>query len=333
MKKALITAEIDGHTIEELNNLGFEVEVTGWGQRHEALSEKEIIARIADINLLVVEVEQITEQIIRSASKLELIHVCRSGPGNVDLETATACGIPVLATPGRNADSVADFTVGMLLGITRKISTADQYLRSQGWSVDNEIPYFHFRGPEFAGKTIGLIGCGAIGKAFLKRMQGFMMRTLIYDPYVKPENLAGGGELVDLDVVLEQSDFIVILCPLTPETRDMIGSDEIAKLKPTSYLINPARAAVVNEDALFKAVESRRIAGAALDVFWQEPMPVDSPWRSVKNVLITPHIAGASDEVRMHQGDMLIEDLRILRSGGIPQRVVNPSAVKVRKPI
>ena len=333
MKKALITAEIDDHTIEELNNLGFEVEVTGWGQTHEALSEKEIIARTADIALLVVEVEQITEQIIRAASKLELIHVCRSGPGNVDLEAATARGIPVLVTPGRNADSVADFTVGMLLSITRKISTADQHLRSQGWSVDNEIPYFHFRGPELAGKTIGLIGCGAIGKAFLKRMQGFMMRMLIYDPYVKPETLTEGGELADLDVVLQQSDFIVILCPLTAETRDMIGSDEIASLKPTSYVINPARAAVVNEEALFEAVESRKIAGAALDVFWQEPLPSDSPWRSLQNVLITPHIAGASDEVRTHQGNMLIEDLRLLRSGEIPQRVVNPSAVKDRKTI
>jgi D-3-phosphoglycerate dehydrogenase len=159
------------------------------------------------------------------------------------------------------------------------------------------------------------------------------MRTLIYDPYVKPETLTEGGELVDLDVVLRQSDFIVILCPLTPETKDMIGSDEIAKLKPTSYVINPARAAVVNEEALLKAVENQKIAGAALDVFWQEPLPVDSPWRSLQNILITPHIAGASDEVRTHQGNMLIEDLRLLRSGKIPQRVVNPSSVKDRKPI
>jgi phosphoglycerate dehydrogenase-like enzyme len=333
VKKALITAEIDDHTIEELNDLGYEVEVAGWGQTHKALSEQEFIARVADIALLVVEVEQITEQVIRSASKLELIHVCRSGPGNVNLEAATACGIPVLVTPGRNADSVADFTVGMLLGITRQISSADEHLKRGGWSVENEIPYFHFRGPEFAGKTIGLIGCGAIGGAFLKRMGGFMMRTLIYDPYVKPETLTEGGELVDLGVVLQQSDFIVILCPLTQETMDMIGSDEIAKLKPTSYLINTARAAVVNEKALFEAVESRRIAGAALDVFWQEPLPMDSPWRSVKNVLITPHIAGASDEVRTHQGNMLIEDLHLLRSGEIPQRVVNPSVVKDRKPI
>ena len=333
MKKALITAEIDDQTVEELMNLGFEVEVTGWGQTHIALSEQELIARTADIALLVVEVEQITEHIIRSASKLELIHVCRSGPGNVDLETANERGIPVLATPGRNADSVADFTVGMLLGITRQISSADEHLKRHGWSVENEIPYFHFRGPELAGKTIGLVGCGAIGGAFLKRTQGFMMRTLIYDPYLKPETLAEGGELVDLDVVLQQADFIVILCPLTPETKDMIGSDEIAKLKPTSYVINPARAAVVNEEALFEAVENRKIAGAALDVFWQEPLPVDSPWRSLQNVLITPHIAGASDEVRMHQGTMLIEDLRLLRSGEIPQRVVNPSAMKDRKPI
>ncbi len=333
MKKALITAEIGDHTIDELKDLGFEVEVAGWGQTHETLSEQEIIARIADIALLVVEVEQITEQIIRSASKLELIHVCRSGPGNVDLEAATERGIPVLTTPGRNADSVADFTVGMLFGITRQISSADGHLKRGGWSVENEIPYFHFRGPEFAGKTIGLIGCGAIGGAFLKRMGGFMMRTLIYDPYVKPETLTDGGELADLDVVLQQSDFIVIFCPLTSETRDMLGSDEIAKLKPTSYLINPARAAVVNEEALFKAVENRKIAGAALDVFWQEPLPVDSPWRSLQNILITPHIAGASDEVRTHQGNMLIEDLRLLRSGRTPQRVVNPSAVKDRKPI
>ncbi len=333
MKKAFVTAEIEDHTIEELQDLGYEVEVGGWGQTHEALSEQEMIARTVDVALLVVEVEPVTAPIIRSASRLELIHICRSGAGNVDLDAATARGIPVLATPGRNADSVADFTVGMLLGITRHISSADEHLKHQGWSVENDIPYFHFCGPELGGKTIGLIGCGAIGKAFLKRMGGFMMRTLIYDPYVDPETLVDVGELVDLDSVLCEADFIVILCPLTPETEGMIGPDEIARLKPTSYVINPARAAVVNEEALYLAIENRKIAGAALDVFWQEPLPVDSPWRSLRNVLITPHIAGASDEVRTHQGNMLIEDLRLLRSGKIPQRVVNPSSLKERRPI
>ena len=324
MKKALITAEVDETTVQQLGQLGYKVDLAGWGQTRKALSSQELISRVVDIQLLVVELEKVTAEIIHAAPELETIQVCRSGPGIVDVDAATERGVKVLIAPARNADSVAEFAVGMLLGIVRELAAADRHLRIDGWYVGDDIPYFHFRGPELKGKTLGLIGCGAIGRAFLDRMRGFSMQVLIFDPYIRDEDVAKFGKLAALDTVLQEADFIIILCPLSRETEGMIGANEIAWMKPSSYLINPARAAVVDEKALHTALVGKNIAGAALDVFWEEPLPTDSPWLELDNVLLTPHIAGASNNVRVHQGRMLIEDLKALLAGECPDRLVNP---------
>lgn len=326
-KRALITAEVYPETVAQLEALGYEVSLAGWGQTRQAMSEQELITRLTGVHLLMVEVEQVTADVIAAASVLELIHVCRAKPTIVDLEAATARGIAVLSAPGRNADSVADFTIALLLNLARNINRAERHLRSHGWLVEGELPYFHFRGPELEDKTIGLVGCGAIGRAILRRLHGFGVHVLIYDPYLPRRAARSLGELVLLDELMHLADFVLVLCALTEETRAMIAEEQLGLMKPTAYLINTARAAVVEEQALFNALQAGKIAGAALDVFWKEPLSPESEWLCLENVLLTPHLGGAADDVRKHQGNMLLEDLRALRAGETPARLANPQAL------
>lgn len=326
-KKALITAEFDPAAISRLEAMGYQVDLAGWGQTRRALSPQALAAMLPGVALLIVEVEQVSAQVIDAAPDLEVIAVCRARPVNVDLAAATAAGIPVLCTPGRNADSVADFAVGLLLCLARNICRAERHLRGRGWMVNgDELPYFHFRGPELSGKTLGLIGYGAIGRAFARRMRGFELRVLVYDPYVSQVE---DGELTSLDRLLREADIVSLHVPVTEETRGMLGAAELALMKPTAYLINTARAAVIDEDALFDALANGRLAGAALDVFWDEPH-IAARWFTLDNVLLTPHLAGAADDVKVHHSAMILEDLQALRAGQMPARVANPLALEKR---
>ncbi|MCP4166946.1 MAG: 2-hydroxyacid dehydrogenase [Chloroflexi bacterium] len=326
-KRAMVLSEFDADAIPGLEKLGYEVVLGGWGQTRHTLSEEALIDLVGDVALLVVEVEQVTAKVIAAAPQLKYIAVCRGVPVNVDVAAATARGIPVLNTPARNADSVADFALGLILVLGRNICRADRHVREYGWHVDGEIPYFHFRGPELAGKTLGLVGCGAIGRGLARRARALGMIVAIYDPYLSQEALGDLGQLTSLDPVLSQSDFISLHVPVTPETRGMIGGAELRRMKRSAYLINTARAAIIDEQALFAALQEEQIAGAALDVFWQEPLPPDSPWRELDNVLLTPHLAGASDDVKVHHSAMIVENVRALQQGSRPSRIVNPEVL------
>ena len=166
---------------------------------------------------------------------LEAIATCRAGPVNVDVKAATARGIPVLTTPARNADSVADFALGLMLSLCRKIHRAERHLRQKGWMVHGDkLPYFHFRGPELSGKTLGLIGCGAIGRALARRVRAFDMRVLVSDPYIDQASLGALGRLVSLESVLTQADFLSLHVPVTAETKGLLNADQLAMMKPTS---------------------------------------------------------------------------------------------------
>lgn len=326
-KRALITAEFDPVAVAQLEDMGYTVVLTGWGQTRQVMSTESLTGLVPGTSLLIVEVEQVSAEVIAAAPELEVIATCRAGPVNVDMAAATAQAIPVLTTPARNADSVADFALGLLLALCRNINRAESHLRRNGWLVeDKEIPYFHFRGPELAGKTLGLIGCGAIGRALAQRVQGFDMRVLVSDPYLNPDSLGDLGALVSLESLLNESDFVSLHVPVTAETRGMLDAERLAQFKPTAYLINTARAAVIDEEALFEALASGQLAGAALDVFWDEP-EIAPRWFSLDNVLLTPHLGGAADDVRVHQSAMIVEDLHALRKGDTPARLANPEVL------
>jgi phosphoglycerate dehydrogenase-like enzyme len=295
------------------------------------LSEVELMSLVPGVALLIVEVEQVSAGIIEAAPALEVIATCRAGPVNIDVAAATARGIPVLSTPARNADSVADFTLGLMLALCRNINRAERHLRQQGWLVNGkELPYFHFRGPEIFGKTLGLIGGGAIGRALARRVSGFEMPVLVYDPYLDQAALGELGRLAALDEVLAQADFISLHAPVTAETKGLLNARRLGLMKKTAYLINTARAQIVEEEALFEALANGRIAGAALDVFWNEP-EIAPRWFALENVLLTPHLGGAADDVKLHHSAMIIEDVQALAAGKAPGRLVNPQALRWRR--
>lgn len=322
--KALVTAEFPETALGELRDLGYQPSRAGWGVTRRELPRDELIQELDDAELLICELERVDGEVLDRAGALRLVASCRGEPTNVDLEEATRHGIPVLHTPGRNAASVADFVIGIMVVEARSIARSQEHLRRNGWNVSGDLPYFHFRGPELGGKTLGIVGFGAIGAEVARRaVEGFGMRAIVYDPYV--EAPPPPYRAVTLSELLEQSDVVSLHCPPTQETIGMIGSRELERMKPSAYLINTARAQIVDEQSLVDALGRRVIAGAALDVFWEEPLPRDHPLLDLDNVTITPHIAGAADDVRVHQAAMVLEDIARWHAGERPLRLANPA--------
>jgi phosphoglycerate dehydrogenase-like enzyme len=230
----------------------------------------------------------------------------------------------VLNTPGRNAASVADFTIGAMLALARGLSAGERHLRDVGWDVDGRLPYLAFKGPELAGKTLGLVGYGAIGRLVAQRARdGFGMAVAAHDPFAPPDPDVAW---LDIDELAEQSTFLSLHAPVTKDTVGMVGRAQLTALGPAGYLINTARADLVDEPALLQALKDRTIAGAALDVFWQEPLARDHPLLTLDNALLTPHLAGAADDVQRHHTEMISEDLARIAAGDRPVRLVNPKA-------
>ncbi len=325
--KALVTAEFPRDGLDELRALGYDPIHAGWGVTREALTQAQLIASLAETEVLICEVERVDAPVLAAAPTVRLVASCRGNPANVDLDAAADHGVTVLSTPGRNAISVADFTLGLLLEHCRNIGRSERQLREHGWMVDDDLPYFHYRGPELAGRTMGLVGLGAIGRLVSDRARGFGLSVVAFDPFVAraPE----GVRLMALDELLVRSDFVSIHCPLTPETRGLIGRRELELMRAEAVLVNTARAAVVDEKALLHALRHRNIAGAALDVFWEEPLPADHPIRDLDNVTITPHVAGAADDVKRHHARMIIDDVARWQAGEpLLHAVVHPQGVR-----
>ena len=311
--RALVTAEFPRDGLDELAALGYEPVQAGWGVTREAMSSDELIAALESSEVLICELERVDAAVLEAAPTVRLVASCRGNPTNVDLDAAAERGVVVLATPGRNAISVADFTMGLLLDHCRRIARSEQQLRERGWMTEGDLPYFHFRGPELAGRTLGLVGLGAIGRLVAERAHGFGMSMVAFDPFV--DSAPSDVRLMALDELLVHSDVVSIHCPLTPETRGLIGSRELGLMRTDAILVNTARAAVVDEAALLHVLRHRDIGGAALDVFWEEPLAPDHPILDLDNVTVTPHVAGAADDVQRHHARMILDDIARWQAG------------------
>ena len=250
--------------------------------------EEDFLKVIGEYDAVIVGADHMTAKVIEAGKKLKII--CKHGAGvdNIDCEKAKEMGIPVTNVPATNSDAVADFAFGLILNIARKISANAFEVKRGKWNKDI--------GVDVCKKTLGIIGCGAIGRRVAKRGQGFDMRVLGYDPYVKESANLSNIELVDLETLIKESDFISIHVPLTPDTRNLISSKEMHQMKKGAFIINTARGGIVDENALYQFLTNGHLGGAALDVTEQEPIQSDSPLLKLDNVIITSHIASYSKE-------------------------------------
>jgi D-3-phosphoglycerate dehydrogenase len=300
---------------QELQAINLKVE-KGGAAAYEPPAE--VYEAVRDADILITQFCPVPAGLIAAAERLKLLGVLRAGYENVDVAAATARGILVLNTPGRNADAVADYAVGMMLAEARNIARGHAGLKEGRWI--REYPNSGMI-PDMPGKTVGLVGIGEIGRKVAKRLSGFDVEILAYDPFVKEP--PAGVRMTSLGELMAASDFVTVHARLTKETEGMIGSELLGKMKRTAYLINTSRSALVDEKALYEALESGRIAGAAIDVFDLEPPGADYPLVRLPNVTVTPHMAGGSNDAFYNCPKLLAAEIAKLLSGGEPRSPVN----------
>jgi len=281
----------------------------------EQLAER-ATAESADV--LVVESDSVSGPVFDLP--LRAVASTRGDPNNVDVPGATNAGVPVLYTPGRNADAVAEMTIALLFAATRHLLTADADVRAGQAFRDGTIPYQRFRAWEVAGQTAGLIGLGAVARALKWRLEGLGVNVIAYDPY-NDEATHGLAEL------LAEADIVSLHAPVTDETTAMVGAAQFAAMRDGVVFLNSARAQLHDTDALVDALRSGKVAAAGLDHFVGEWLPTDHPLTGMPNVVLTPHIGGATWNTEARQAQLVADGLEALLSGGTPMHIVNPEVL------
>jgi glyoxylate reductase len=289
-----------------LERLAQRAELSVWaGEGAPRPGELAAGARDAD-GLLCLLTDRVDAALIAGCPRLRVISSCSVGVDHVDLAAARARGIPVGHTPGVLAETTADLAFGLLLAAARRIVEADRFVREGRWTFEHRWDPEALLGRDVHGATLGIVGLGAIGLAVARRARGFGMRVLGWSRTPRP---APGVERCELTALLERADFLSLHVALTPETRGLIGAAELARLSPGALLINTARGGIIDEKALADALASGRLAGAALDVFADEPLPPTSPLLGAQNLVLTPHIGSASTATRTRMADLAVENL------------------------
>jgi D-3-phosphoglycerate dehydrogenase len=294
------------------------------GEAGRPYAEEDFAREMTDTNVVIITSQyRITKDLIGRAPKLRGIVKYGSRPGldNVDIHAATERRIQVSYTRGANSDSVAEFTVALTFALAKKLRNAMSLVEKNGWRNESCL------GVELIEKTVGIIGLGAVGCKVAARLSGLGMKVLATDPYVSPD-IADSvhARLTDLKTLLTQSDVISVHAQVTGENRHMIGRNEISLMKPTAYFVNTARGVLVDESALYEALRDRKIAGAAMDVFETEP-PIGSPFLTLDNVILTPHIASWTTDALRKEASVAAEEARRILLGIRPVNLVNPEVL------
>ena len=282
--------------------------------------------------LLCLITERIDKEVLDAGKNLKAVCNCAVGYNNIDVAEATKRGIFVTNTPGILTETTADCAFALMMTIARRIVEGDKNIRAKKWV--NTWGLRMFVGADIHGKTLGIVGLGRIGIAMTNRAKGFKMNVIYYD-ITRRRDLETqlGIEYLPLDDLLARSDFVSMHVPLTEDTTHLIGREEFAKMKKNAYLINTSRGSVVEEAALYEALSNRVIAGAALDVFEKEPLPLDSKLIELDNIVMTPHIASASIDTRTAMAKMAARNLVDALQDKVPPNCVNPEAKENRVPV
>jgi len=285
-----------------------------------------IVSKVKNVDALVpLLTDPIDSEVMDAAPKLKIIAQMAVGFDNIDVKSATSRGIVVTNTPGVLTETTADFAWALLMAVARRVVEGDRYVRKGKWRVG-----WHpmmMMGRDVYGATLGVVGLGRIGQAVARRARGFNMKILYYDTVPRErEEKELGAQRVEFETLLRESDFVSLHVPLAKETTHLIGAEQLRMMKKTAFLINNSRGKVVNERALYAALKNRRIAGAGLDVFEQEPTPRDNPLLALDNVVVAPHASSSSFETRSKMAEMAAENLVAFFEGRRPPNLVNPEA-------
>jgi len=265
----------------------------------------------------------LTESLMAALPRLRCVARYGTGLDNVDLQAATRLGLPVLYAPGRNADAVAEHTLLLMLAVVKRLLPLDAGLR-RGELADLRVQGIG----ELRGLTLGLIGVGNIGRRVARLAGAFGMEILGYDPYVSAEELERrGARKVDLDDLLQRADIVSLHCPLTPETREILGHETLARMKAGAIVINTSRGGTVDQAALIEALQAGKVAGAGLDVFDPEPPEGPSPLFGLDRVVLTPHVAGVSERANRAIATQVATDIVKVLRGERPTMVANPEVL------
>lgn len=319
--RALVTAPFRGVGLRTLESIA-EVVLDPWiDQRPVRIMDgAQLAARLTEVDadILVVESDFVSGPVFERP--LVAIGSCRGDPNNVDVAGATAAGIPVLRAPGRNADAVAEMTLALLFAVTRHVLPADADVRNGRVYADELIPYQRYRAWQLAGRTAGVVGLGAVGRATAWRLAGIGMRVISCDPYAPDATHP-------LDALLEEADVVSMHAVVTPETTGMLGAEQFARMREGAVYLNAARAALHDQDALVDALRTGHLAGAGLDHFPGEHLPPDHPLCAMTNVVLTPHIGGATYDTEENHSRTIADDLARLLAGDRPHHIVNPEVL------
>jgi len=326
--KALITASISEEELTELKGL---IEVTYESWRDTGIiyfDAKELAEKLKGYDIFITTADDLKNKEFFELTNLKLIVSCRGDPFNLNLNAANKKRIPVIYTPLRNVDAVAELTVGLMITLARHLSELDRYLHSDNFEIidfEDWIRYYNkFMGTELLGKKIGIIGFGQIGRRVVERLRPFGVTFLIYDPFILSDIIDEFGTKVDIDTLMKESDFISIHATATDENDNLINKDRIDLMKKSAFVINLAKGSLVDYEVLYEALKEKRIAGAALDVFPLEPIDEDNEFLQLENVIVTPHFGGNTIEVVKRQSKMLVEDVKSWLNHEIPIHVLNP---------
>ncbi len=289
---------------------------------YENTAREDVIWRIGDSEVVITNKVLITKDVMDACPSIKLIIVMATGYNTIDLEAATAHGITVTNIPSYSTNAVAQYVFACILSYCNRISEHNASVQAGDWIKSDTFSYHIAPLCELAGKTLGIVGFGAIGKAVSRIAKAFEMNVLVYSRTIYPQFESANLKFVDLLTLLKNSDFVSLHCPLTAATQNLIGAEQLSLMKPTAMLINSARGPVVNEQALADALKNGVIAAAALDVLCHEPMQQSCPLKNAPNCVITPHIAWAPLETRQRLMDIAIKNLTTFLDG-VPQNVVN----------
>jgi len=305
------------------------VEYRMWDREDEPVARESLLREVVDVDgVICLITEKMDAEVIDRMRRSTGIAQVAVGIDNIDVAAATRRGIFVTNTPGVLTETTADMGWAILMATARRVVEGDKFTRSGRWKT---WELMGFTGQDVHGATLGIIGLGRIGAAIARRARGFAM-TILYNNR-RPADALGaevGARYVSLDDLLRQSDFVMVSCALTAETRHLIAERELGLMKPTAVLVNIARGPIVDQRALYRALVDRKIWAAGLDVFEVEPVPMDEPLLKLDNVVVPPHLGSASTATRIKMATMAAENCLAGVSGRVPPNVVNPEAAERR---